>query len=906
MSPTKTQVEPQTKAAPATATAKQPALPEKQGGPARLGLVQRAAASALPPPDGQPSAARAGEMIADQGQMGAPGRARMASGLQRSVGNAQLSRMAMPGSLTPTVSQPGHGALPTPAPASTKGSASSATTSVKPSGTSPVMRMPIQRQCACGGGTGPEGECTACEAKRVNRQASGMPTIQRKCACGGDAGHDGECAECKAKGQAVQRQATESAAPNTLPRSATSAIQSGAGQPLDRATRDSTKQTDNEIKKPSIQAKLVVGPPGDKFEQEADAAASQITTGRKAGQISRLPGGIAQSLCEQEENLQKKSGPEEISASPDIESRLVNSKGSGSPLPSTIREQMESTFDADFSNVRIHTSSTAVGMNKDLHAQAFTHGSDIYFNSGKFDTSSQSGKHLLAHELTHTVQQQGGSARRKIQRWPDWVSDAAGWVSDTASDVADTVVEGAEAVGGAVVDGARWVGGKVADGAGWVVDQVSAAAQWVIDQIRSAINAGKDYLTEKWERIKEFGRTCFDDIKNGFGNLAHFVTAPLSGFMTALSMMNADLLVGIWDMVKTGANALWAGINSVINGVLQIGRGIWDTVSGFINGIFGTIEGLFSNAAFDLLPDFIKSEARSILNGLRSLWNQVSTFWTGLWQQLTSSVQGILAGVRSFVDNVIGFSIDGVLNMVRGLKEVYDYVIKFFKDPRATIQPLLDQLAAKLNTEVPPRANAKGNQMAQATYPGGAAPATAHGNIQRQASDSEDRDTASLDEVGRGIIYYIAQFWAELDIKQMLWQTVVNTFWPPATIEAIGKEFSDLWNDHWATTVASLYTPRNFFDYPLGCLHDIWSNFLILLDFPLSLWRTLNHVVGLLMGYITIIVVLVEAILGGVAAVEVGIQSLDGQLGYTPGYLPRAPLGDRRTRAAPDASAGCA
>ena len=218
------------------------------------------------------------------------------------------------------------------------------------------------------------------------------------------------------------------------------------------------------------------------------------------------------------------------------------------------------------------------------------------------------------------------------------------------------------------------------------------------------------------------------------------------------------------DMVKTGANALWAGINSVINGVLQIGKGIWDTVSGFVNGIFNTDRGTICNSAFDLLPDFIKQEARSILNGLRSLWNQVSAFWTDLWQRLTSKVQEILAGVRSFVDNVIGFSIDSVITMVRGLKEVYDYVMKFFADPRATIQPLLDQLAVKLNAEVPPRANALGNQMVQENYPGGATPTTANGNIQRQESDSEDRDTASLDEVGKGILYYIAQFWAELRI----------------------------------------------------------------------------------------------------------------------------------------------
>src|SRR5262249_47692990 len=152
-----------------------------------------------------------------------------------------------------------------------------------------------------------------------------------------------------------------------------------------------------------------------------------------------------------------------------------------------------------------------------------------------------------------------------------------------------------------------------------------------------------------------------------------------------------------------------------------------------------------------------------------SLWNQVSTFWTDLWQRLTSSVQEILAGVRSFVDNVIGFSIDSVINMVRDLKEVYDYVMKFFADPRATIQPFLDQLAEKLNTEAPPRANALGNQMAQNNYPGGATPTTANGTIQRQESDSEERDTATFDEVGKGILYYIGQFWAELNIKDMLW-----------------------------------------------------------------------------------------------------------------------------------------
>ncbi|WP_237586897.1 eCIS core domain-containing protein [Pontibacter russatus] len=598
----------------------------------------------------------------------------------------------------------------------------------------------------------------------------------------------------------------------------------------------------------------------------------------------------------EEQKLHTKPDTSSTLGSPDLESRLHASKGSGSPLPESTRAQMESSFGTDFSGVRVHTDSAAVQMNKELRAQAFTHGSDIYFNAGKFNPDHTNGQKLLAHELTHTVQQNGGTgpSRRKIQLWPDWVSDAADWVSDTASDAAGSVVEGAQWVGGQVEDGARWVGGKVAAGAEWAEEQISAAARWIVGQIRRAIDAGKNYLDEKWESVKEFGRTCFDDIKNGFGNLIHFVTTPLSSVMSALSAMNADLFGSVWEMVKTGANALWTGINSVIDGIMQFGKGIWNTVSGFMNSIFETIAGLFDNAAFDLLPDGIKEEVRSVFNTLRSLWNQVSSFWTDLWQRLTSTVTNILAAVQSFADRIINFGIGSVISMVRNLKEVYDYVTKFFADPRATIQPFLDTIAEKLNTEVPPGAKDLGARYAQENFTGGSNQTADNGSIQRAPIDSEDRTTATLTEVAEGILYYVARAWADLDIKQLLWQTVVNMFWPPATIRAIYDQFSQLWNDHWATTVDSLYAPRNFFDDPLGCLHDMWSNFLILLDFPLALWRTLNNVVGLLMGYITIIIILIEA-LGGAAvgAAAGGVGAIPGFFaGVAAGLATVAPLGE--------------
>lgn len=88
--------------------------------------------------------------------------------------------------------------------------------------------------------------------------------------------------------------------------------------------------------------------------------------------------------------------------------RLLNkSKGGGSPLPARVRSQLEHQMNANFEKVRIHSDQDAVELCNLSKAQAFTHGADIYFNSAKFDPESTSGMTLLAHELTHVIQQNG-------------------------------------------------------------------------------------------------------------------------------------------------------------------------------------------------------------------------------------------------------------------------------------------------------------------------------------------------------------------------------------------------------------------------------------------------------------------------------------------------------------------
>ena len=100
-------------------------------------------------------------------------------------------------------------------------------------------------------------------------------------------------------------------------------------------------------------------------------------------------------------------------ASASLEQRLTHHRGGGNRLPGEVRGFMEPRFGVDFGGVRVHTDRKAVQMNRELRSQAFTHGEDIYFGAGKYNTGSEAGKRLLAHELTHVVQQNSGAMQRK-------------------------------------------------------------------------------------------------------------------------------------------------------------------------------------------------------------------------------------------------------------------------------------------------------------------------------------------------------------------------------------------------------------------------------------------------------------------------------------------------------------
>jgi Domain of unknown function (DUF4157) len=178
--------------------------------------------------------------------------------------------------------------------------------------------------------------------------------------------------------------------------------------------------------KPFVQPKLTVNTPGDIYEQEADAMADRVmrmSSNETAKPVTGLIGKSLQRKCTHCEDEEKKkpimrkaeAGNSGMSVSSSFASSLNASKGGGSPLPQGTRSFMENAFSRDFSGVKIHTDGQASEMSKGINARAFTHGNDIYFDDGQYNTASVLGRHLLAHELTHTMQQ-GSEIGRQIQR----------------------------------------------------------------------------------------------------------------------------------------------------------------------------------------------------------------------------------------------------------------------------------------------------------------------------------------------------------------------------------------------------------------------------------------------------------------------------------------------------------
>jgi len=183
------------------------------------------------------------------------------------------------------------------------------------------------------------------------------------------------------------------------------------GKSSERATRESAQCShaspffkSGESRAVFFQPKLAINTPGDHLEQEADRTADRVM----AAPAGRSP--ERTSSVNVAARVQRATDTPQVT--PPVAASISALRGGGSPLPASTSAFFEPRFGADFSQVRVHTDARAADTAKSINAKAFTVGRDIAFGAGQYAPESHEGQRLLAHELTHVVQQDGEHVHR--------------------------------------------------------------------------------------------------------------------------------------------------------------------------------------------------------------------------------------------------------------------------------------------------------------------------------------------------------------------------------------------------------------------------------------------------------------------------------------------------------------
>ncbi|MFT3721517.1 DUF4157 domain-containing protein [Pseudorhodoferax sp.] len=253
-------------------------------------------------------------------------------------------------------------------------------------------------------------------------------------------------------------------------------------------------------------------------------------------------------------------------------SLLAQRRGAGSPLAASARAFLEARLQADLGAVHVHTDSQADAMAAAVQARSFTHGSDLYFRAGAYDPHSDSGLRLLAHEITHVLQQAEGPVSATPVGDGIALSDPGDAFEREADRVADAVMDmqGAEAVplvdastavvnaGGAAAvqrseDDDSWFGrlSGLADSARSVVKMDPDAAATLLDGARTLVGNAGTMASEAWHGATDLASDAWE----GAGGLAHDAVAGTS-----------NLVHGVWNGASGLADEAVAGVTGYASG----------------------------------------------------------------------------------------------------------------------------------------------------------------------------------------------------------------------------------------------------------------------------------------------------------------------------------------------------
>lgn len=340
--------------------------------------------------------------------------------------------------------------------------------------------------------------------------------------------------------------------------------------------------------------------------------------------------------------IQRKTETSTPGVASESTTNLINaSKNSGNPLPDHTKSFMENRFGYDFSDVKIHTGNDAVNMSRDLNAKAFTIGRDIYFNQGNFSPDTSDGKQLLAHELTHTLQQGGSGIKMKSDDHSHHQASfapAVRTIQRKGDSNPGNVIPISEIRSPQLIQRGFWgdawdaTGGRVASAVGDAAETaydaagnaISAAVEWVEDRAESIINRIAPGLIDflRGDIVQNIKDALAGAVDAATGGL--FSRLQAEGLQGVLEDFVASLISTISGSVERGCNAFAVLAQKILDFIRMLGGAALQRIKSFFQRAGGLLSSFWNNFALPVW-DAIKSVAGTV-------WTWITETASWLWE----------------------------------------------------------------------------------------------------------------------------------------------------------------------------------------------------------------------------------------------------------------------------------
>jgi hypothetical protein len=579
-----------------------------------------------------------------------------------------------------------------------------------------------------------------------------------------------------------------------------------------------------------------VSHPDDAHEREAERVADVVMRSAEPGAVPTTASTPsvqrACAKCEVEMEAHDSSGTAEGAAhlnragsgsesegATQVASNIHDMQGGGTPLPASTRAFFEPRFGADFRHVRVHTGSRADATAKAVSAKAFTVGSDIVFAGGQFSPESKEGQHLLAHELTHVVQQDGGASR---------VSRQVAHVEGISALANAPTIHRFDLPWGYETD-FSWEGVKTA--AGVVRDKAEDALDWVVEQITELANEAKEWLLDQWEGLKGLMHSAFDAAKAAFSRMASLFLGPLGLLGQALMRLDPAALKKTWMAFAAVVTRVGEGFKTMAATLLRPFEFMWNGINKYATWVLDRLAGLLGNFVFRKLPNIVQRGARALVDGLKAIWKAIHDGWTALSGEIKAWINAAIDTVTGFVRKVLEFAIDTVIATLIKIGQAIMFLKDFVADPMRYIA-ILGKRCVQALEGVENRFEGVVSQYfgrAKDT-PAPATAAAAPVRISREpaAGAGEARTSASWGEIGDGVLGVMDEKWEAFKASPM---TVVLGLLRDLFLPLVGdvEDVIKLYHD-----IKDIVTNLNF-----DSLHDLWTSLLQILDIPIQIYNTI-------------------------------------------------------------------